>query len=55
METKLMFLVESYLTDFPIGLYYVTDYGDYSCYYINGISHHKSRFIEPSSLLLELF
>ena len=54
-QTKLMLLIEPYLIDFPAGLYYVTEIENSDFYYINGMSHHNSRFVEPSSLLMELF
>ena len=53
-----MFLVEPYHPRFPnIGIYLVVQDDDGYGIYLDGsyYHHHPSRFIEPSSLLLELF
>lgn len=52
-----MFLIDPYLDQFPIGVYDVSieEHG-FSIYKEGRFHYHDaSRFIEPSSLLLELF
>jgi hypothetical protein len=51
-----MLLIEPYLVKYPVGVYFVEDYNDINdCYYIDGMAHHRSRFVQPSTLVLELF
>lgn len=57
MEYKLMYLYQPYLVAYPVGVYTVQITKDShinDCYYIDGVAHNKFRFIEVSSLLLEL-
>lgn len=51
--TKIVFLVAPMMPLIPKGFYSV-EYENEECYVIHGIFHNKRRFIEPSSLLLEL-
>lgn len=51
-----MLLIEPYLVKYPVGIYSVENYNDLNdCYYIDGMAHHRSRFVQPSTLVLELF
>ena len=51
-----MLLIEPYLDRCPIGIYQVIVDQEGFSIYIDGrfFHHHASRFVEPSSLLLEL-
>ena len=51
--TKIVFLVAPMMSYIPKGFYPV-EHENENCYVIHGIFHNKRRFIEPSSLLLEL-
>lgn len=51
--TKIVFLVAPMMSYIPKGFYSV-EHESENCYVIHGIYHNKRRFIEPSSLLLEL-
>lgn len=52
--SKLVFLIDPYLKDIPVGIYEV-EHELLHSYIIKGFYHNKERFIKPSSLLLELF
>jgi hypothetical protein len=56
--TKKMILIYPYLRDFPIGIYTVELDEELPCCYIISYGlryiHNYDRFVEPSSLLLEL-
>jgi hypothetical protein len=53
MSKKVILITQVY-KDIPIGVYDI-EYEELTCYLIRGFFHHKNRFIECSSLLLELF
>lgn len=52
--TKVVHLIKPLFSHIPMGLYEV-EYENSECYIINGFFHNKNRFIDPSSLILELF
>lgn len=51
---KIVILVKPLLEFIPIGVYEI-EYENDNCYVIEGMFHNKDRFVECSSLLLELF
>lgn len=54
--TRKLVLIRPLYTTIPAGLYEVFIHEDEdSIYWINEFAHNANRFIEPSSLLLELF
>ncbi len=54
--TRKLVLIRPLYTNIPAGLYevFIHEEAD-SIYWINEFAHNANRFIEPSSLLLELF
>lgn len=53
--TKKLMLINPLYTTIPAGVYDVVVYDNWQeIYWINEFAHNASRFVEPSSLLLEL-
>jgi hypothetical protein len=53
MSKKVILITQVY-KHIPIGIYEI-EHENLECYVIKGLLHNKSRFVECSSLLLELF
>jgi hypothetical protein len=54
--TKKLVLVKPLYTTIPAGVYEVVVYDSWqNIYWINEFAHNANRFVEPSSLILELF
>jgi hypothetical protein len=51
---KKVILIKQVYYDIPIGVYEI-EHENSNCYLIRGFFHNKIRFVECSSLLLELF
>ncbi len=51
---KKLILIKQVYKHIPIGIYEI-EHENLECYVIKGLLHNKSRFVECSSLLLELF
>ena len=50
---KKLILIRPIYKDIPIGVYEI-ELENFNCYTIKGLFHNKDRFVECSSLLLEL-
>lgn len=54
--TKKLVLVNPVYATIPAGIYEVVIYDSWQdIYWINDFAHNSNRFVEPSSLMLELF
>lgn len=54
--TKKLVLINPLYVSIPAGVYEVIVYDSWQdIYWINEFAHNASRFVEPSSLILELF
>jgi hypothetical protein len=51
---KKLILIKQVYKHIPIGIYEI-EHENSNCYLIRGFFHNKIRFVECSSLLLELF
>jgi hypothetical protein len=54
-QYKKLFLIKPLYVGIPCGVYEVEVISGWQdVYWINGFAHNRSRFVEPSSLILEL-
>lgn len=54
--TKKLLLIRPLYVAIPVGIYEVVEYDTWhNIYFINEFAHNFDRFVEPSSLMLELF